>query len=73
MSLALFLRAVETGAFENYVNADFAPRKILSVLFSINLKSLAVNSDCTGFIISRYCVETFADLSAVTALCGIIL
>ena len=28
VSLELFLRAVEAGALENYVNADFAPRAV---------------------------------------------
>ena len=73
MSLALFLRAVEAGALQNYVNTDFAPRKILSVLLGINLKNLAIYSDGACFIVSGNSVSVLTNLSAVAALSGIIL
>ena len=42
VSLGLVLGAVETCALENNVNADLAPRKILSVLLSVDGQGLAV-------------------------------
>ena len=48
VSLGLVLGAVETCALENNVNADLAPRKILSVLLSVDGQGLAVNSDSTA-------------------------
>ncbi len=38
----LFFGAVETGAFQNYVYADFSPRKINGVFLRINLDGLSV-------------------------------
>ena len=45
MSLALILRGVETGAFQNYVYADLAPGQILGVFLRIDLDGLAIDSD----------------------------
>ena len=66
MSLSLVLRGVEAGALKNYINTDFTPRKIRSVLFSINLYGLAVNSDAVfpcGNLVSQ----------SIATLCGIVL
>ena len=73
VSLALSLRGVEAGALENNVNTDLAPRKVLSVLLSVDLQGLAVNCDGVSLVVSGNRVESFADLAAVTALCGVIL
>ena len=48
MSHGLFFRAVETGAFENNVNTDLAPRKIACFRHSVNGDLLAVYRDRTG-------------------------
>ena len=73
VSLTLILRAVETGALENNVYADFTPRKVLCVLLCVNLESLTVNSDGVSLIVSGNSVKIFADNAAVTLLRGIIL
>ena len=73
VSLGLVLGAVETCALENNVNADLAPRKILSVLLSVDGQGLAVNSDSTLLIISGNGVKILTDLAAVAALSGIVL
>ena len=73
VSLALSLWCIEACALENYVYTKLAPRTILSVLFCINLKSLAVNSDSISLIVCWYCVKVLTDLTTVTALSCIIL
>ena len=45
MSLALCLGAIEAGALENYVNAELAPGKILSLGHCIDGDLFAVNGD----------------------------
>jgi hypothetical protein len=73
VSLALVLRAVETGALKNNVYADLAPRKLGSVSLSIDLKGLAVYGNGVSLIVSLYGVKILTYLAAVTALSGIIL
>ena len=73
VSLCLFLRSVETCAFQNNVNTNFAPRQFSSFCLCIDGQGLTINSDSTCFIISRNSVLVFADSACVTALCGIIL
>src|SRR5699024_1240899 len=68
VSLRLFLRAVETCAFQNNVYVKFFPRKVLSFLFSVDLDFLAVYCDCTSFFVSGYCVS-----KSVSSLSGIVL
>jgi len=73
VSLALLLGAVEACAFENNVNADLAPGKLVCLSHSIDLEGFAVNCDGTCLIVSLYSVKTFADLAAVAALRCIVL
>ena len=71
--LGLRLRGVEARALEDNVNADFAPRKVLCVLFRVDLQRLAVDRDGVRFVVGLNRVQAFADLAAVTALRGIVL
>jgi hypothetical protein len=71
VSLALVLGAVETCALENYVNTEFAPGAILSVLASVDLDFLAVNDD--GILCGFNCVLAFADVAEVRTLSCIVL
>ena len=84
MSLALCLRGIEAGAFENDVYAELAPRKVLSLGLRIDGDFLSVNDDGTGGYdglavlavnggLNVDSVEILADPSAVAALSGIIL
>ena len=45
MSHALLFAGVEAGALQNNVNADLAPRAILSVLNGVDLDLLAIDDD----------------------------
>ena len=71
VSLRLLLGAVEAGALENYVYADLTPRKIRCVLLAVNGDLLAVYDDVSLARLNG--MRMLADLSAVTALCGIVL
>ncbi len=71
MSLSLILRSIEARALKNYVNADLAPRKILSVFHSIDSNLFAVYGN--GVFAGLNGVSFFTDLAAVTALSGIVL
>ena len=68
MSLALCLGGVEARALEHDVYADLAPRKVLCVLFGIDLDGLAADGDGAGFVIGGHGV-----CMLVSALCGVIL
>ncbi|EFH71661.1 hypothetical protein GV51_1197 [Gardnerella vaginalis 5-1] len=47
VSLGLFCRSVETGAFENEFNAIVLnPWNVICVFFGVNLISLAIYNDC---------------------------
>ena len=69
----LLLRAVETCALKNYVNADLAPRKIVSVSLFVDSKCLAVNCDGVSLIISCNSMSVLTYLAAVATLCGVVL
>ena len=71
MRHALFLGAVEAGALQNDIDIKLAPRALSCVLAGINFNFLAVNDD--GILRCADSVQVFADLAAVTALCGIVL
>jgi hypothetical protein len=65
VSHGLVLRAVETGALENNVNAELTPRAVYSVLFSVDLENLAVNSDGVSLVIGLNGVTVVTTLSGV--------
>jgi hypothetical protein len=73
VSLALLLGAVEACALENNVNTESAPRAVYSVLLSVDLESLAVNSDGACLVICGNGVKILADDAAVALLSGVIL
>ena len=67
----LLFRAVETGALENDVNTERAPRAVVGVLFGVDLDLLAVDDD--RILGSFYGVKVLAELAAVGSLSGIVL
>ena len=71
MSRCFLLRGVETGALENYINIEFAPRKLSCVGLSVDSDLLAVNDD--RIVGCLYSVLAFAELASETTLCGVIL
>jgi hypothetical protein len=73
VSLGLLLGAVETGALENNVNTDLAPRQLSSVCLCIDGQGLAVDSDGTSLIVSGNGVKVLTDDAAVALLRSIIL
>ena len=73
VSLCLFLRCVETGALENYVNTELAPRTIVCIGFLVDLKQLAVNCDCVSLVVRCNCVLILTEYTSISALSCVIL
>ena len=71
MSHALLFAGVEAGALQNNVNADLAPRAILSVLNGVDLDLLAIDDD--GILGSFDGVLVLTDLAQERALSGVVL
>ena len=71
VSHALLFAGVEAGALQNNVNADLAPRAILSVLNGIDLDLLAIDDD--GILGSFDGVLVLTDLAQERALSGVVL
>ena len=72
VSHALLFGAVEAGALQNDVNADLAPRQFGSVRFFIDGQGFAVHRDGVGFVVRGHGVQILTDLTAVTALSGVV-
>ena len=71
VSHALLFAGVEAGALQNNVNADLAPRAILSVLNGVDLDLLAIDDD--GILGSFDGVLVLTDLAQERALSGVVL
>ena len=71
VSHALLFAGVEAGALQNNVNADLAPRAILSVLNGVDLDLLAIDDD--GILSSFDGVLVLTDLAQERALSGVVL
>ena len=69
MSLSLRFGSVETGAFEDDINVEFAPRKLGSVRLGIDGDLFAIDGD--GVLTGFDGVKILADAAAETALCGV--
>ena len=63
---------IDAGAKKVVISAP-AGNDLPTIVFSVDLKSFAVNCDSACFIIGRNCMKIFTDITAVTALCSIIL
>ena len=71
VSHALLFAGVEAGALQNNVNADLAPRAILSILNGVDFDLLAIDDD--GILSSFDGVLVLTDLAQERALSGVVL
>ena len=71
VSRSLLLRSVETGALQNNVNIELAPRQLGSVGNSVDGNLLTINDDRVVGAVNSVLVLT--DLAAETTLSGVIL